>query len=179
MKHITDKTNKQIYSDKLLMQLFSTLMNLSLSCIWKVEHKFLPRVFLFAFANQSPQKIKSLSAGVFLLLRSMTTDLIHPAQHSKKSKFRVRNVQTSLSICFVFSKSMPPVLEKNIETTLEYEIIRFFPFRMLVVISCTVFGNCMVFLHNMTMFFFPVLLLGQSLNDAGQIWKILMMLQMS
>lgn len=79
MKHISDKTNNYIYSDKLLLQLFSTLMNLSLLCIWKVEHKFLPRVFLFPLANPYPQRIKSLSAGLFLLLRTMTAVLIQPA----------------------------------------------------------------------------------------------------
>lgn len=79
MKHITDKTNNYIYSDKLFLQLFSTPMNLSLLCIWKVEHKFLPRVLLFPFANHNPQRVKSLSAGVFLLLRTMTADLIQPA----------------------------------------------------------------------------------------------------
>lgn len=79
MKHITDKTNNYIYSDKLLMQLFPILINLSLLCIWKVEYRFLPGVFLFAFANHNLQRIKSVSAGVFLLLRTVTADLIQPA----------------------------------------------------------------------------------------------------
>lgn len=73
MQHITDKNNNEIHS---VTQLLSTLMNLSLLCIWKVQHKFFP-VF-FTFANQNTKRIKVVHLPFFFqLLSSMAADLVN------------------------------------------------------------------------------------------------------